>query len=114
MFDRSLSVFYIVCHVLMISSFEPIFKLIDYSNKTVKKDWIERRLVALVKKYVLRDEIIDGIADSVVELQKQENTVIPFLQKQLAEIQKRIDNLLNAIEEGLLKRQARRIGIEKG
>ena len=36
-----------------------------------------------------------------VELQKRENTTIPFLQKQLADIDKRIGNIINSIEEGI-------------
>ena len=70
-------------------------------KKTIQKAWIERHIVALTRDYVLRDEIIDLLADAVVELQKRENTVIPFLQKQLADIDKRIGNLINSIEEGL-------------
>ena len=70
-------------------------------KKTAKKAWIERHIVALTRDNVLVDEIIDRLADAVVELQKRENTVIPFLQKQLDDINKRIDNVLNSIEEGL-------------
>jgi hypothetical protein len=36
-----------------------------------------------------------------VELQGRDNTTLPFLQKQLADIDKRIGNVLNSIEEGL-------------
>ena len=47
------------------------------------------------------------LADSIVELQKRENTTIPFLQKQLGEVERRISNLLNAIEEGLMNASAK-------
>ena len=70
-------------------------------KKTVQKAWIERHIVALTRDYVLRDEIIDRLSDAIVELQKQENTTVPFLQKQLDDIEKRISNLINSIEEGL-------------
>ena len=85
-------------------------------KKTVRKNKIERYIVYLTKEYVLKDKNINRIADSVVELQKRENTTIPFLQKQLTDIQKRIDNLLNAIEEGLFNTSAkgRRSGNKKG
>ena len=76
-------------------------------KKTVKKNKIERYIVYLTKEYVLKDKNINRIADSVVELQKRENTTIPLLQKQLDDIQKRIDNLLNAIEEGLFNTSAK-------
>jgi len=70
-------------------------------KKTVQKAWIERHVVALAQEHVLRDEVIDKLADAVVELQKRENTTIPFLQKQLDGINKRIGNLVNSIEEGI-------------
>jgi hypothetical protein len=70
-------------------------------KKTVKKDWAERVSVSLTRDFVLRDKVIARLADAVVELQKRENTVIPFLQKQLDEIEKRIGNLINSIEEGI-------------
>ena len=71
------------------------------NKKTVQKAWIERHVVALTRDYVLRDKIIVRLADAVVELQKRENTTIPFLQKQLDDIDKRIGNIINSIEEGI-------------
>jgi hypothetical protein len=70
-------------------------------KKTVKKAWIECHIARLTRDYVLRDKIIDQLADAIVELQKRENTTIPFLQKQLSEVEKRIGNLINSIEEGI-------------
>lgn len=70
-------------------------------KKAVRKDWIEQLVVTLARNYVLVDAVIDRLADAIVELQKQENTVIPFLQKQLSDIEKRIGNLINSIEEGV-------------
>jgi len=76
-------------------------------KKTVKKDWIERHVVALTCKYVLIDEVIDRLADAIVELQKKENTTIPFLQNQLDDVEKRIGNIINAIEEGMMNASAK-------
>jgi len=76
-------------------------------KKTVQKAWIERHVVTLTREFVLRDEVIDRLANTVVELQKHENTTIPFLQKQLDDIEKRIGNLLNAIEEGMMNASAK-------
>ena len=70
-------------------------------KKTVRKSWIERHIVMLTQKDVLLDENIDRLADAIVELQKRENTTIPFLQKQLDDVDKRIGNLINSIEEGI-------------
>jgi len=71
-------------------------------KKTVRKAWIERHVVALTQEDLLnRDDVIDRLADAIVELQKRENTIIPYLQKQLDDIDKRIGNLVNSIEEGV-------------
>ncbi|MCL1882621.1 MAG: recombinase family protein [Defluviitaleaceae bacterium] len=76
-------------------------------KKRVKKDWIERAVVELTRAYVLQDDVIARLADAIVELQKRENTLVPFLQQQLGEINKKIDNLLTAIEDGLLNASAK-------
>jgi len=70
-------------------------------KKTVQKDWLERQVVTLTCEYVLKDEVINKLADAIVELQKQENTTIPFLKKQLEDVEKRITNILKSVEEGL-------------
>ena len=70
-------------------------------KKAVKKDWIERLVVTLTRQHILVDDVIARLANAIIELQKQENTVLPFLQKQLADVGKRIANLINSIEEGI-------------
>ena len=49
-------------------------------KKTVQRAWIEHLVVILTRDFVLRDEVINRLATAVVELQKRENTIIPFLQ----------------------------------
>ena len=80
-------------------------KLCD--KKTVRKAWIERKVVELTQKYILQDDMIDLIADRVIALHNTDNSRIPYLQKQLDDVQKRINNLLNAIEEGLFNTSAK-------
>ena len=41
------------------------------------------------------------MADALLEHLGKENTTLPILQKQYAEIQKSIDNMLNAIQQGI-------------
>jgi DNA invertase Pin-like site-specific DNA recombinase len=76
-------------------------------KKTVKKDYIERLVVKLTQDYVLQDEVIDRLADAVLALQSRENAVISHLQSQIADVEKRIANLLNAIEDGLFNSSAK-------
>jgi hypothetical protein len=46
--------------------------------------------------------MIDRLADAIVELQKKENTRLPLLQQQLKETEKGIENMLNAIQQGII------------
>ena len=71
-------------------------------KKTVKKDWIENLVVEQIKSIVFNDELIESIADAIMELQGQESTTLPLLRKQHADTQKAIDNMLNAIQQGIL------------
>lgn len=74
----------------------------DCKKKSVKKDYIERAAVVLTVNRVLQDEEISRIADSIISLQNSENTTVPALKKQLAETERGIENMLNAIQQGIL------------
>ena len=70
-------------------------------KKAVQKDWIERLVVEMTQNHVLKDDVIDKLAVLLLELHNKENTLIPHLKKQLADIDKRIDNVIKSIEEGV-------------
>ncbi len=77
-------------------------------KKAVKKDWIERIVVVWTVNKVLQDEEIDCIADKLVLLQERENALLLSLRQQLTETEKGIDNLLNAIQQGLFNAAAKK------
>ena len=71
-------------------------------RKAIRKQWIERAAVLMTIQRVLRDDEISRIADAIVSLQEREDTVLPAMQSQLAACEKAIDNMLNAIQMGVL------------
>ncbi|WP_093987664.1 recombinase family protein [Massiliimalia timonensis] len=71
-------------------------------KKAVKKDWIERIAVQYTIQRVFQDELITQIADKLVELQNTEDNTLPLLRKQLADTNRGIENMLNAIQQGIL------------
>lgn len=71
-------------------------------KSSVKKDWIERAAVILTVNRVLRDKEIDRIAQRLVALQEQEDKLLPSLRQQLTDTEKSLNNLLDAIQQGLL------------
>ena len=70
--------------------------------KALRKDWIERAAVLLTVQTVLTDANIDRIADVILVMQDEEDTLTPALEQQLRECEKGISNLLNAIQAGIL------------
>ncbi len=71
-------------------------------KKTVKKLWIEDYVIEQIRKIIFDDELIEYLADTVLEIQGKDNTVIPLLQQQLEETEKGIENMLNAIQQGII------------
>ena len=76
-------------------------------KKTVKKDWIERLVVVETKRIVFQDDMIEYLADLIVDIHNQESSVLPVLQDKLKIVQKGIDNLLDAIQQGLFNVSAK-------
>lgn len=70
-------------------------------KKTVKKDWIENLVISHIVKLLFDDELMNDITDNVMVLQKRENTTLPLLKQRLAEATKGIENMLNAIQQGI-------------
>lgn len=70
-------------------------------KKAIKKDWIENLVVLEIRKKLEDTCFIDDIVHAFMEFQTAENTVIPHLKQSLAELNKSIDNILAAIEQGI-------------
>ena len=70
-------------------------------KKSVRKEWIEDIVFSHLMKIIFDDELMDNLADALLEHLNKENSDLPILQKQFAEIQKNIDNMLNAIQQGI-------------
>lgn len=70
----------------------------------VRRDWIEEQVAAAIKEYILKDDVIEWIADSVSEYGKKrkDESQIAMLEKQLADNKKATKNLMTAIEQGII------------
>ena len=71
-------------------------------KKTVRKEWIENIVIEEVKKLLANQDIIEDFVNRTIKVLNQENTVLPLLRKRFAETQKGIDNLVNAIQMGII------------
>ena len=70
-------------------------------KKSVRKDWIEDLVIKQIESVLFNDRIIDKLADDIMTLQGKENTVLPLLRKKQEKVQRSIDNIIKAIEEGI-------------
>ena len=64
-------------------------------------------MVNEVMKVVMDDQAIEAIVSMVMDLQDRENTSLPLYEHQLQEAQRGIDNLLNAIQQGILTKSTK-------
>lgn len=74
-------------------------------KKSEKKDWIEEVAVRFTVEKVLTDENIKLIAKKAMELIEKESadtTYLEGLRSELKDIQKKIKNLVSAIEQGII------------
>jgi len=71
------------------------------SKKTVKKDWIENLVIEHIVKLLFDDVLMNDLTDTLVEFQKRENTTLPMLKQRLIETEKGIENIINAIQQGI-------------
>ena len=55
----------------------------------------------LIQKFIFDDELINRLADTLIDKLNAESSTLPILRKQLAEIEKGIENIVNAIQAGI-------------
>ena len=82
-------------------------KWVDCHKKSVKKDWIEDLAVSETMKMVMDDKVIEAIVAMLMELQEQENVNLPLYEQRLREADQGIQNLLNAIQQGILTKSTK-------
>lgn len=71
-------------------------------KKAVRKEWIEDLVVEKAMKVLHDDKLVEYLTERIFVLQGEENPRIPHLKGQLADTEKRIENLMNAIEQGII------------
>ena len=64
-------------------------------------------VVNATMKMLMNDATIDAIISALMTLQDAENTALPLYEKQLREVKSSIDNLLNAIQQGIFTRSTK-------
>lgn len=58
-------------------------------------------------KMVMDDQVIEAIVSMLMDLQDRENVNLPLYEQQLREVDRAIENLLNAIQQGILTKSTK-------
>ena len=82
-------------------------KRTNCKKKAVWKQWLEDLVVIEVMKVVMDDKAIEAIVSQVVDLQDRENATLPVLETELREVESGIQNILNAIQMGILTKSTK-------
>ena len=71
-------------------------------KKPIKKNFIEDRVVKATMEMIEDDNVVRYIVDTALEMQSRESSSLPLLTRQLEETVRAINNMLNAIQQGIL------------
>lgn len=73
------------------------------TKKRVPKDWIEYEVIRILNEQILTDEIIGKLADAVMRFQETDHETgsLAVLKNSLKLVQKKLENILTAIEDGI-------------
>ena len=71
-------------------------------KKPVQKIWLEDLVINETMKIIMDNKAIEAIVSMVMDLQERESTSLPLYEQQLQETNVGIQNLLNAIQQGIL------------
>ena len=82
-------------------------KRTECHKKPVRKDWIKDLVVSETMKMVMDDATIEAIVSMLMDLQDRDNVNVHLYEQQLRETETAINNLLNAIQQGILTRSTK-------
>ena len=77
-------------------------------KKAVKKEWIEDIVIYQVMKFIDDDSLIEMLVNKILSIQGKESPMLKSLKKQLSQIDTAIENMLNAIEQGIITKSTKK------
>lgn len=78
-------------------------------KKAVKKDWIEDLAIEEILSLISNDEVIEELSDRIYEMQTEENAVVAVVKNQLSEVEKKLNNLAEAIAQGVFSSTTKKL-----
>ena len=82
-------------------------KRTDCKKKAIKKDFIEEFVIRHTMKTLNDDAAIEAIIAMLMDLQERENVNLPLYEQQLRDVERNIENLLDAIQQGIFTKSTK-------
>ena len=76
----------------------------ECDRKAIRKEWIEEKVIEQISAWLNNDKLLSDMADDVMALLNEDDDMILALEAQLREVQSSIDNIMKAIEKGVVTR----------
>lgn len=71
-------------------------------KKAIGKEKIENAVIKAVMDKIMDDKLMEQLSYKLYDLQMQGSSILPALQTQLSDVESGIDNMLNAIQQGIV------------
>ena len=71
-------------------------------KKAIGKEKIENAVIKAVMDKIMDDKLMEQLSYKLYDLQMQGSSILPALQAQLSDVDSGIDNMLNAIQQGIV------------
>lgn len=71
-------------------------------KKAIGKEKIENAVIRAVMDKIMDDKLMEQLSYKLYDLQMQGSSILPALQAQLSDVESGIDNMLNAIQQGIV------------
>ncbi len=76
-------------------------------QRTLRKEVAEKLVIDHAIELIRQEDLINYVAECATRIQKQESSILPVLNKQLKDVSKSIENMLNAIQMGIITASTR-------
>ena len=79
----------------------------ECDRKAIRKDWIEDKVIEQISGWLNDDKTVSKMADDVMALLDADNEMVLALEAQLKGVRDSIDNIMKAIEKGVVTRSTK-------
>lgn len=79
----------------------------ECDRKAVRKEWIEDKVIEQISAWLNNDKLLNDMADDVLALLNEDDEMILALEAQIKDVQSSIDNIMMAIEKGVVTRSTK-------